>query len=82
VTLPDTGFAGPLNLAPPGILQAQQQGIFSPPSTGITHSPVQILGMLTGRSFQNYAFRIISFDTVHSAKAEECTMPVCIYIYR
>ena len=38
-------FAGPLSLAPPGILQAQQQGIYSPPSTGITQSPVQILGM-------------------------------------
>ena len=39
-------YLGPLNLAPPGILQAQQQGIFSPPSTGITRSPVQILGVL------------------------------------
>ncbi len=32
---------GALNLGP---AMLQQQGIFSPPTSGITHSPVQILG--------------------------------------
>ena len=36
---------GSLNLAAASILQAQQQAVFSPPTTGITHSPVQILGV-------------------------------------
>ena len=38
--------AGSLNLATANLLQAQQQGIFSPTTTVITHSPVQILGAL------------------------------------
>jgi len=33
---------GGLNLGPAAMLQ--QQGIFSPPTSAITHSPVQILG--------------------------------------
>ena len=41
-----------LNLHPPSLLQAQaqHQGIFSPPSTTMTHSPVQILGHTLGTS--------------------------------
>ncbi len=46
---PTTPPVGPLNLPPPGVVQAQQQAIFSPPSTGaMTHSPVQILGHTLG----------------------------------
>ena len=29
---------------PPGVLQGRPQGVFSPSSAGLTHSPVQILG--------------------------------------
>lgn len=47
---PSTPTIGPLSLAPPGILQAQQQGIYSPPSSGITQSPIQILGHTLGTS--------------------------------
>ena len=37
-------YVGAFTLAPPGVVHAQQQqGIFSPTSTGI-QSPVQILG--------------------------------------
>ncbi len=51
IAQPTTPPVGPLNLPPPGVLQAQQQAIFSPPSSGaMTHSPVQILGHTLGTS--------------------------------
>ena len=48
VNQPSTPPVGPLNLHPPGILQAQQHQGFFPPTS--THSPVQILGHTLGTS--------------------------------
>lgn len=48
---PTTPPVGPLNLPPPGVVQAQQQAIFSPPSSAaMTHSPVQFFGHTLGTS--------------------------------
>ena len=51
VNQPTTPPVGPLSLPPPSLMSAQQhQGIFSPTTTGVTHSPVQILGHTLGTS--------------------------------
>lgn len=48
---PSTPPIAPLNLHHHGLIQAQQhQGIFSPTTTGVTHSPVQIMGHTLGTS--------------------------------
>ena len=48
---PTTPPVGPMTLPPQTLMPGQQhQGIFSPPSTGVTHSPIQILGHTLGTS--------------------------------